>query len=45
MTQASVLNKSEIRRVFCIIDTTGHAERNRLAFVLSLFAGMRVGLR
>jgi integrase/recombinase XerD len=43
MAQASVLNESEIRRVLRIIDTTRHAERNRLAFVLSLFAGMRVG--
>ena len=43
MAQASVLNESEIRRVFRIIETTRHAERNRLAFVLSLFSGMRVG--
>jgi integrase len=43
MAQASVLNESEIRRVLRIIETTRHAERNRLAFVLSFFAGMRVG--
>ena len=43
MAQASVLTESEIRRVFRIIETTRHAERNRLAFVLSIFAGLRVG--
>jgi integrase/recombinase XerD len=29
--------------VFRIIETTRHADRNRLAFVLSLYAGLRVG--
>jgi len=43
MAQASVLTESEIRRVFRIIETTRHAERNRLAFVLSIYAGLRVG--
>src|ERR1051325_9763981 len=43
MPQASVLTDSDIRRVFRIIETTRHAERNRLAFVLSIYAGMRVG--
>jgi integrase/recombinase XerD len=43
MAQASVLTDTEIRRVFRIIETTRHAERNRLAFVLSLYAGLRVG--
>lgn len=43
MGQASVLTDSEIRRVFRIIETTRHASRNRLAFVLSIFAGLRVG--
>src|SRR6266436_7904960 len=43
MAQASVLTDSEIRRVFCIIETTRHAARNRLAFVLSIYAGLRVG--
>lgn len=43
MAQASVLTEAEIRRVFRIIETTRHAERNRLAFVLSLYAGLRVG--
>ena len=43
MAQASVLTDAEIRRVFRIIETTGHPERNRLAFVLSIYAGLRVG--
>ena len=43
MGQASVLNESEIRRVFRIIETTRHVERNRLCFVLSLNSGLRVG--
>ena len=43
MAQASVLTDNEIRRVFRIIETTRHAERNRLAFVLSIYAGLRVG--
>jgi integrase/recombinase XerD len=43
MAQASVLTNSDIRRVFRIIETTRHAERNRLAFVLSIYAGLRVG--
>jgi integrase/recombinase XerD len=43
MAQASVLTDAEIRRVFRIIETTRHADRNRLAFVLSLYAGLRIG--
>jgi len=43
MPRASVLNESDIRRVFRIIETTRHADRNRLAFVLSIYGGMRVG--
>ena len=43
MGQASVLNEAEIRRVFRIIETTRHLERNRLCFVLSLYSGLRVG--
>ena len=43
MAQASVLTDTEIRRVFRIIETTRHAERNRLAFMLSIYAGLRVG--
>jgi integrase/recombinase XerD len=43
MAQASVLNETEIRRVFRILETTRHAERNRLCFVLSIYSGLRVG--
>jgi len=43
MAQASVLSESDYRRVFRIIETTRHSDRNRLAFVLSRYAGMRVG--
>lgn len=43
MAQTSVLTDTEIRRVFRIIETTRHAARNRLAFVLSIYAGLRVG--
>lgn len=43
MAQASVLSDADIRRVFRIIETTRYAERNRVAFVLSIYAGMRVG--
>ena len=38
-----MLNESEIRRVFRIVETTRHAERNRLCFVLSIYSGLRVG--
>lgn len=43
MAQASVLTENDVRRVFRIIETTRHAERNRLAFALSIYAGLRVG--
>ena len=43
MAQASVLTDVEIRRVFRIIETTRHVERNRLCFTLSIYAGLRVG--
>jgi integrase/recombinase XerD len=43
MAQATVLTDNEIRRVFRIIETTRHADRDRLAFVLSIYAGLRVG--
>src|SRR5262249_41050387 len=38
-----VLSDAEIRRVFAVIKTTRHSARNRLAFVLSIYAGLRVG--
>jgi len=43
VAQASVLTDTEIRRVLRITETTRHAERNRLAFILSIYAGLRVG--
>lgn len=43
MAQASVLTDSDIRRVFRIIETTRHVDRNRLAYILSTYAGMRIG--
>src|SRR5262245_43275325 len=43
MAQASVLTDVEIKRVFRIIETSRYADRNRLAFVLSIYAGLRVG--
>lgn len=43
MAQASVVTDTEIHRVVRIIETTRHAARNRLAFVLSIYAGLRVG--
>jgi integrase/recombinase XerD len=43
MAQASVLTETDLKRVFRIIETTRHAKRNRLAFVLSIYAGLRVG--
>jgi integrase len=43
MAQASVLTDHEIRKVFRIIETTRQAERNRIAFMLSIYAGLRVG--
>ena len=43
MAQASVLTDADIRRVFRIIETTRYANRNRVAFVLSIYAGLRVG--
>ena len=43
MAQASVLTENDVRRVFRVIETTRYAERNCLAFVLSIYAGLRVG--
>ena len=43
MGQASVLTETELKRIFRIIETTRHAERNRVVFILSIYAGLRVG--
>ena len=41
MKQAKVLNDKEMERVLKIISTKKHAQRNRLIFFLSFYAGMR----
>ncbi|TNE62683.1 MAG: site-specific integrase [Alphaproteobacteria bacterium] len=42
MKQAKVLNEQELKRLFAIIASQRHAERNRLAVMLSFQAGLRV---
>ena len=37
------LSVREIRRVFRIIETTRHPQRNRLEFVVSIGAGLKIG--
>ena len=43
MGQASVLSDSEIVRTLKIISIGRHPQRNRMAFLLSVWGGMRVG--
>lgn len=43
MRQARVLTESEFKRLLAVVAQTKHAERNRLAFMLSHLAGLRVG--
>ena len=43
MKQARVLTEQEQRRVLAVISDSRYPERNRLAFMLSYFGGMRVG--
>ena len=43
MAQAMVLSDADIKRVLSIIAAGNHAQRNRIAFLLSVQAGMRVG--
>ncbi|MEP1208429.1 MAG: site-specific integrase [Rhizobiaceae bacterium] len=43
MKQAKVLTKSELQRVLAVIATGKHALRNRVAMLLSHYAGLRVG--
>ena len=43
MPQAKTLKDSELKRVLAVIAQGRHAERNRIAFLLSFWAGMRVG--
>ena len=43
MAQAKTLKESEFKKVLLIISTQKHAHRNRIAFLLSFWSGMRVG--
>ena len=43
MPQAKTLKESEFKKVLLIISTQKHAHRNRVAFLLSFWSGMRVG--
>lgn len=43
MKQARVLNDGELKRVLAVIDAGKHAARNRLAILMSHYAGLRVG--
>ena len=43
MSQAKVLTEQEIKRVLAVVSAQRHAERNRMAVILSLLAGMRAG--
>lgn len=43
MAQATVLTQEDVKRVLAVIAAGRHAERNRIAFLLSVRAGMRVG--
>lgn len=43
MKQARVLNAMEMKRLLVVIEAGNHAERNRIAVMLSYLAGLRVG--
>jgi len=43
MRQAKVLTETETNRVCAVIDANKHAARNRMALMLSFYAGLRVG--
>lgn len=43
MKQARVLTDAEFKRLLAVIAQSRHAQRNRLALMLSHFAGLRVG--
>ena len=43
MARAAVLTEAEINKVLKIIGVGSNSERNRIAFLLSAWAGMRVG--
>ena len=41
MKQAKVLNDQEVKRVLAVIGQSRHADRNRMAFMVSMLAGLR----
>jgi integrase/recombinase XerD len=43
MKQAKVLTEAEMKRLLAVVSNDRHAERNRLAVMLSHLAGLRVG--
>ena len=43
MKQAKVLTEAERKRLRAVIANDRHGERNRLAVMLSILAGLRVG--
>ena len=43
MKQAKVLTDREMKRLLAVVADDSHIERNRLAIMLSYFAGLRVG--
>ena len=43
MSQAKVLTDQEIKRVLAVVSAQRHSDRNRIAVMLSLLAGMRAG--
>jgi len=43
MKQARVLSSSELKRVFTVFSAGKHGQRNRIALLLSHYAGLRVG--
>jgi len=43
MKQAKVLTETELKRVLAVVSAGRHAARNRIALMLSHYAGLRVG--
>ena len=43
MKQATALTKSELQHVLAVVASGKHSQRNRIALLLSHYAGLRVG--
>ena len=43
MKQAKVISEGEMKRLLAVVMSKRHASRNRMAIMLSYYAGMRVG--